>query len=113
MKIEEKEKIKSKIDEELEILKESIKELERLNQPIVSDCSLGSEARTSALFDQNIHRANLRAALVKADQLKKTIAKIEKEDFGKCEFCGEEIGLNRLLAMPQTKICISCANTKT
>ena len=113
MRNNDKEKIKSKINEELEILKDSIDELKRLNSPIVSDCSIGSEARTNALYDQNMHRVNLRAALIKMDQLKKKIAEMEKEDFGKCGLCGEEIGVNRLMAMPQTEICINCANNKT
>lgn len=112
MTLEEKENIKKKIEEELEILEESIEELENLNKPIVSDCSLGRITRTGAIYDQSLHRANLSAALQKSSQLKKKLEEIESDDFGRCAICGGEIGFNRLFALPQSQVCISCAKKR-
>lgn len=36
------------------------------------------------------------------------IERIENENFGTCEVCGEEIGIKRLLARPVTTMCIAC-----
>ena len=32
----------------------------------------------------------------------------EPESFGKCSRCGEEIGMERLMLMPQAELCASC-----
>ena len=37
-----------------------------------------------------------------------TIARIEAEDYGYCESCGAEIGLQRLDARPTATLCIDC-----
>jgi DnaK suppressor protein len=34
--------------------------------------------------------------------------KIEGNDFGLCEECGEEIAVKRLEARPETNLCIRC-----
>jgi RNA polymerase-binding transcription factor len=47
------------------------------------------------------------------DTLKEVEAALEKlddGDYGRCESCGGEIGEARLEAMPQAKLCISCAS---
>lgn len=109
---EEKIILKNKIQEEIELLESNIEELQILNKPIVSDCSLGKVARSEALYDQNLHRLNLRNALQKLERLKKRFNNISEENFGQCKICGKDIGLKRLLALPETETCIECANLK-
>jgi DnaK suppressor protein len=41
-------------------------------------------------------------------KITETIAKIDAEDYGYCESCGVEIGLNRLQARPTATMCIDC-----
>ncbi len=41
-------------------------------------------------------------------KIKKTIARIEENDFGVCESCGEDISIERLKARPVTTQCIDC-----
>jgi RNA polymerase-binding transcription factor DksA len=41
-------------------------------------------------------------------QIDETIAKIEAGDYGYCESCGVEIGLQRLQARPTASKCIDC-----
>lgn len=50
------------------------------------------------------------------EQLKKTrtsilvaLSKITKGTYGKCEKCGKQIELNRLLAMPTAAFCLNCS----
>lgn len=38
----------------------------------------------------------------------KMLARIEAEDYGYCDKCGIEIGLNRLEARPTATLCIDC-----
>jgi DnaK suppressor protein len=41
-------------------------------------------------------------------KIKETIAKIDSGDYGYCESCGVEIGLERLQARPTATLCIDC-----
>ena len=41
-------------------------------------------------------------------KINETIAKIESGDYGYCEACGVEIGLERLQARPTASLCIDC-----
>ena len=38
----------------------------------------------------------------------KTLEAIERGTYGECESCGEEIGVERLLARPVASLCIAC-----
>lgn len=58
--------------------------------------------------DQSLNlrlRDRERVLLRKVD---KALQKIEAEEYGICESCGEEIGVKRLLARPVTDLCIKC-----
>jgi DnaK suppressor protein len=41
-------------------------------------------------------------------KIEKTLARIEEDDFGFCDSCGEEIGIRRLEARPTADLCIDC-----
>lgn len=40
------------------------------------------------------------------------LGKIKDGTYGKCDFCGEEIGRERLEALPYTRLCIDCETSK-
>jgi DnaK suppressor protein len=41
-------------------------------------------------------------------KMRETIERIDAEEYGICEECGEPIGVKRLLARPVTTLCIEC-----
>ena len=41
-------------------------------------------------------------------KIDETLSKIEENEYGFCESCGEEIGLKRLEARPTATLCIDC-----
>ena len=41
-------------------------------------------------------------------KIKEAIARIDEGTYGKCEECGENIGIERLRARPVTTLCIDC-----
>lgn len=43
-------------------------------------------------------------------KIEKAIRKLESDDFGYCEDCGEEIGIKRLEARPTADLCVNCKN---
>jgi DnaK suppressor protein len=41
--------------------------------------------------------------------LQRTLADVDKNDFGACEQCGVPIGFERLVALPASRRCVECA----
>ena len=41
-------------------------------------------------------------------KIEKAIEKLDEGTYGTCERCGEEIGMKRLEARPETTLCIRC-----
>ena len=41
-------------------------------------------------------------------KIEQTIARIDRDDYGYCDTCGSEIGLQRLEARPTATLCIDC-----
>ncbi len=41
-------------------------------------------------------------------KIDETIARIDAEEYGYCDKCGEEIGISRLEARPTASLCIDC-----
>jgi len=42
------------------------------------------------------------------NKIEKTLKRIDDDDFGYCEECGNDIGLKRLSARPVATLCIGC-----
>ena len=40
--------------------------------------------------------------------VRKSLARIEKNDYGTCKYCNEQIGMKRLQARPPSSACIPC-----
>jgi DnaK suppressor protein len=59
-------------------------------------------ARVSALLDQS--RAHL-------DDVDDALRRLNDGGYGRCVTCGDDIGAERLEALPSTRTCITCART--
>lgn len=44
--------------------------------------------------------------------IKKALLKMRRGTYGKCEKCGKQIEVNRLIAMPTAEYCLSCSVKK-
>lgn len=45
-------------------------------------------------------------------KIEKTIARVDADDYGFCDACGVEIGLQRLEVRPTAELCIDCKTTQ-
>ena len=45
-------------------------------------------------------------------KIEKTIARVDSDDYGFCDACGIEIGLQRLEVRPTAELCIDCKSTQ-
>tara|TARA_B100000686_G_C15866380_1_gene514336 strand:- start:26 stop:415 length:390 start_codon:yes stop_codon:yes gene_type:complete len=46
--------------------------------------------------------------LTRLEAIEIALTRIDSDDFGYCDECGEEISKKRLLAMPLARMCINC-----
>ena len=106
---EEKAKFEEHIKEKLIAIKEDIASYELLTKPVSPDNAIGRLTRMEAINSKSINEAALRKARDTRSQLERALAKIDTPDFGLCRECDEPIPSARLLILPETDLCVKCA----
>lgn len=104
------EELLAKIEEDLLGLSEHIKELEKLCKPIAPECSLGDLARFELMNDQVVYEESLRQSIIRQNRLVYAKERLMNRGEILCAECEEEIAFERLLVMPEAKLCIECAS---
>ena len=90
-------------------LDEEIDSLQKESQPVQLDQqAFGRVSRGEALQQQSMAKANLAQCQERIRQIDEALQKIDAEDYGYCDACGERIALARLNARPESPLCISC-----
>ncbi len=107
-----KKQIKNKIKQKLTFIIEEIEELKLLTKPISPENSIGRVSRMDAINNKSINDRALINAKNKLRKLELALTRVEEEDFGKCRSCNGEIQEGRLLLMPESNTCVSCASKK-
>ncbi len=112
MDSEYKEQLKSTIVEEIENQKSLIKSLEGTVQPVAPDNAIGRLTRMEAINSKSINEASLNSAKFKLENMEKALANIDDPDFGMCRSCWEPIPPQRILLMPESLLCVACAEKR-
>ena len=102
--------VKEKIRAEISKTEELIKAYKDQSQPIALDNAVGRLSRMDAINNKSITEAALRKAEEKLSRLKHALANIDKKDFGLCIQCKKPIPIGRILLMPESNRCVSCAS---
>lgn len=105
---EDKDKLKQKIQEDIEEIQKTILALAEATKPIVPDDAIGRLTRMDAINTKGINEVNLRNAKTKPLQLKRALQQIDDPDFGFCIECEEPIPLGRLMLIPESTLCVAC-----
>lgn len=71
-----------------------------------------SEEQAVELENFEVQSIIYEEALKEISQINKTLDMIEKNEYGRCIECGEQIPLKRLAAVPLTGYCVQCAESK-
>lgn len=107
---EEKKIIKEKIILEIEIIEHSLVSLKENSRPVEPDNAIGRLSRMEAINAKAISEVSLENAKVRLTKLKNALIRIDKdEDFGICFKCEEDIAIKRITALPETTLCLNCA----
>ena len=101
---------KASVKETLVRLEKELQELEKELQPIAPECALGTLSRFEMMQDQERIHTTYLVVKQQFDALTYTYRHIDDEGFGLCCVCDEEIATARLLAVPETRMCIDCAS---
>ena len=102
--------VKQKILKQIEELEKSMPSLKEAAKPVKLDQSaVGRLSRMDALRAQGMQQRAYDSALAKLGSLKSSLQKVDDDDFGLCSECEEPIGVERILAVPESSLCINCA----
>jgi DnaK suppressor protein len=104
-----KAKLKENIQEKLIAIKEDIGSYELLTKPVSPDNAIGRLTRMEAINSKSINEAALGQARDTRSQLERALAKIDAPEFGLCRECDEPIPPARLMILPETDLCVQCA----
>ena len=107
----EKEKIvlKEKITHEIARLRKDLVPVEELAKAHEVEDS-DEVTRMESLMSKRFNEAAFLALENRCAALEYALKRIDDPEFGFCMECGEAIGIARLMAMPETTMCIDCAN---
>jgi RNA polymerase-binding transcription factor len=103
-----RQQIKNKIIQDLETMQKEIDELQDKTKPITPDCSLGRLTRQEMIQEQQVNEHALHEAEIRVNKLKYAIQKVDKDDYGICVECEEEIVFGRLMLLPESSHCVAC-----
>jgi len=101
--------LKTSIHEKINAIKKDIQSFEKLTRPIPPDNSIGRLTRMDAINSRSINKAALQKAKQTLSQLEYSLIRLNDPDFGLCMDCEEPIPLGRLKIMPETRLCVKCA----
>jgi DnaK suppressor protein len=109
MKNDLKATLKKNIKEKMEAAKEAIAAYKLLTKPISPDNAIGRLSRMEAINSKSINEAALKKAKDTLSKLERALARIDNPDFGLCTECEEPIPSARLMILPETDLCVQCA----
>lgn len=100
---------KKTILEKMRAVKKDITSYASLVKPIAPDNAIGRLTRMEAIGSKSINEAALRKAKETLVKLERALITVDKPDFGVCVECEEPIPLARLMVLPETTLCVQCA----
>lgn len=72
--------------------------------------AVGRLSRMDALQGQAMARATEQRRAIRRQRIAAALARLDADEFGYCDECGEAIPEGRLRLDPTTMLCVSCAS---
>ena len=110
MTLQEKQELKTIIKTEIKNLTDEITTIQTSLQLIKKDCSLDSIDHKMLKQDQNINIQKYEVDKVRLNRLKASYLTIDNKEYGICQECEENINIERLKLIPESKYCVACMN---
>ncbi|ETR72533.1 MAG: Zinc finger, DksA/TraR C4-type [Candidatus Magnetoglobus multicellularis str. Araruama] len=97
------------IRDKMDSLQKDIESYHKSSRPVSPDNAIGRLTRMEAINSKSINEAALQKAKHTFSKLEYALTRINDPDFGLCRECDEPIKFGRLKIMPETDICVKCA----
>lgn len=88
---------------------QTIVSLKERTRPVAPDNAIGRISRMDAISNKNVNDASLRNAQDRLLKLRYALKNIDRPGFGICAECDTEIPLGRIMIMPESILCVRCA----
>jgi len=112
MTIQDRKDLKVKLVELIAKTEDEIESFKDMVKPISPENSLGRVSRMDAINNKSVAEAAMRNKQKKLTQMKIALDKIDDESFGNCSNCKHPIKPARLIYMPESTLCVSCASRR-
>jgi DnaK suppressor protein len=112
MNQEQREQLRLGIFAEVKNLKKTVAQLEDSSKPVPPDNAYGRLSRMEAINSKSISEAGLRSARSRLSRLENALQRLDEEDFGICLQCEEPIPIGRILLVPESTLCVGCADQR-
>ncbi len=109
MQDDQKAAFKKTILEKMQTVKKDIASYALLTKPIAPDNAIGRLTRMEAIASKSINEAALRKAKETLIKLERALATVDNPEFGICAECEKPIPSARLMILPETDLCVQCA----
>ncbi len=107
---EQRMELKALIERELAGAEQTLPSLEQAAQAVAPDNALGRLTRIDSMQDRSMAAAKLNQLLERREQLRDALRRIDSPGFGICNACKQPIALERLLFIPEARVCVPCLN---
>ena len=108
----EKEKLEKLILIEIKSLKKQIETLCKSVKPVEPDKAIGRLTRMEAIGSKAVSEAVMNADQIRLAKLETALDKVENAQFGVCIRCSNPIPTARMLLIPESIACVTCAENK-
>ena len=109
METEKRKKLKDHIKKKIEDLKKDITSYQLISQPVSPDNAIGRLTRMEAINSKSINEAALKKSKQTLLKMERALMLINDPDFGLCRECEEPIPFARLMIVPESDLCVQCA----
>ncbi len=104
-----KEQVRKKINEQIHESEKELIILKEVTAAVAPDNSIGRISRMDAINNKSVNDAAYLNTRNRLKQLKNVIDKVDEDNFGNCVRCGHPIAFERILIMPEKRVCVNCS----
>ncbi|MCF8106005.1 MAG: TraR/DksA C4-type zinc finger protein [Desulfohalobiaceae bacterium] len=104
-----KNEIRRAVGKQIQDLTQGLSEFEERAQTVNLYQPIGRLSRIDSLTNQGILLSGISKSKARLTALQRTLQDIDDPEFGHCLECGQDINPKRLIALPESRLCISCA----
>ncbi len=112
MTSDELDRLRKLITETISELQASDRYLEDVTQPIAPSVALGRLTRMEAIGEKSVNEARHANVKQRLERLGNALKRMDDGTYGLCIRCRKAIPYERLIAVPESLVCVPCAEKR-